>query len=200
MIRKSVIEPVTLAALLASLGIAVVGAVSAGGDAQLQNVVTSLALVAAITGIYANRRALGLERRSLALGALSEEIEHNLGVLDDAAFQPMTPSEPARVYPRLQLSAVDATLASRALDAGRDSDLVRDLHRWRNAANELNRRLDLAETIAFLSGSEAVTAQQLDAGLHQPDGHFERARDRLRRMDHLVAAFAGERRRPGTGV
>lgn len=181
-------EAVTLLALLAALACAIIGALGAfngAGPTQLQDVVQALAIVAAATAIYANRRATSNERRSLALGALSEEFAHNAGVLEDHAFEPMTGSEPARVYPRIVLSAVDAALASSALSTKRDVALVRDLHSWRNAAQELNRRLDLAETIAFVTAGVPTTARELDAGLHLPAGHLERVRASLRTTREL---------------
>ncbi|MBO3745393.1 hypothetical protein J5X84_04875 [Streptosporangiaceae bacterium NEAU-GS5] len=105
---------------------------------------TALALVAAIAGIPADRWAAAAEQRRQMLSALGRELDKNREVLADPRFFPERQGQ-SLVYPRLMLSAVDTTFISGVLGGQRDQALLRALLDWRNAAEDVNRRLDITE-------------------------------------------------------
>jgi hypothetical protein len=134
--------------------------------------VNTLALLAGITGIFAERWASERERRDQAVNSIRTELGHNRGILADEAFS----QDPARlgrrrVYPRLMVSAVDSAFASGALSPRRDADLIDLLHRWRATVNAVNRRLDLTETLTFSTTSVEEVAQ-FNRALHRDDGYL----------------------------
>lgn len=119
--------------------------------------VNALTLVAGLTGIFVDRLSREAERRREALNAVIDELGENERLLADDRF---TGSGRRRqIYPRLVVSAVDAALVSGALAGHRDTELITQLHRWRDTVHELNRRLDLTE---FRTFSETVSDEELE--------------------------------------
>lgn len=122
-------------------------------NSRWEPAVNSITLVAGLTGIFVERLSAAAERRSEVLTAVADELAENERILGDERF---TPNESRRrqVYPRLIASAVDRAVTSGVLDTGRDTELVRQLHRWRDTVQELNRRLDLTEMRTFTTTSD----------------------------------------------
>lgn len=167
-------------------------AVSPAGQ-RWEPAVNSLALLAGLTGIFAERWAAERERRNQAVESIRIELAHNRQLLDDEAFS----QDPAqlsrrRVYPRLMLSAVDSAFASGALSPRRDAELIEALHRWRATVNAVNRRLDLTESLTFGSNS-ADEVEQFNRALHRDDGYLHGVRELLAELS--AGPFAA--RRPG---
>jgi hypothetical protein len=154
--------------------------------------VNTLALLAGLTGIFAERWAAERERRNQAVESIRTELEHNRRLLDDEAFS-QDPEQFARrrVYPRLMVSAVDSAFASGALNPRRDVELIETLHRWRDTAHAVNRRLDLTESLTFATSSEDEVAQ-FNRALHRDDGYLNGIRALLGELS--AGPFA--RRRP----
>src|SRR5947207_14769025 len=94
---------------------------------RFEPAVNTLALLAGLSGIFAERWAAERERRNQAVSSIGTELRHNRDLLDDAAFQP-TELDRRRVYPRLMVSAVDSAFASGALSPRRDGELIEALH------------------------------------------------------------------------
>lgn len=175
----------TLASLVAALAISIWWWLSPEQD-WLQAPCTALALVAGLSGIPADRWAAAAARRGRALSSLRNELSQNRQVLTDPRFRPEHQGIGA-VYPRLMLAALDTTLVSGALDAGRDQSLVRQLLDWRNAADDLNRRLDITEIrlciVDAIDGEELTLLRNI---ARRPDGHFAQA---ARQLDALEATL-----------
>ncbi|NUT53279.1 MAG: hypothetical protein HOV94_39240 [Saccharothrix sp.] len=148
--------------------------------------VNSLALLAGITGIFAERWASQREQRKQAIESIGLEMARNRETLDGEAFDPAV-SRGKRVYPRLVQSAVDAALSSGALNPHRDADLIDLLHRWRTAVASVNRRLELTELLVFTSASEEK-AEQFHAALHGASSFFHGVRSLL---DEALAYLGG---------
>lgn len=165
------IRLVTLSTLVAALAVSVWWWTDPGRD-WLQAPSTALALVAAVTGIPADRWAGQAQARARAIAALRRELAQNQQVLLDPRFQPENQGV-GQVYPRLMLGAVDTALVSGALNASRDRNLVRQLLDWRNAAEDLNRRLEITELrlciVDVLEREELVPLREM---LGRPDGYF----------------------------
>jgi hypothetical protein len=148
-------------------------------DQRWEPAVNTLALLAGLTGIFAERWAAERERRSQALNSIAIELEHNRELLGDHAFTP-DPDDwgRRRVYPRLVTSAVDSAFASGALIPRLDAELIEQLHRWRATVTAVNRRLDLTESLTFASTSDEEI-EQFNRALHRDDGYLHGARELL---------------------
>jgi hypothetical protein len=166
------------------------------GLSRFEPAVQILGLLGGITGIVAERWAAGRERRAEALQAIGAELRDNRKILTSPPFAGDV-AQPARrqVYPRMNLSAVNAALSSAVLSPRRDEALAGLLHDWRNEAEIFNHQLSLAEILAFTNGSDEVL-RDLHEGLHGADGPLARMRGQL---DGLLAstplATAGVRSR-----
>ncbi|MCQ8773389.1 hypothetical protein [Streptomyces telluris] len=173
----------TVACLLAALGICVWWlTVARGRDEHFEPAASGLALVAAITGVYAERRAAARERRAQALYALADELVKNTELLG-TGFAPLDRFAPrARVYPRLLQSATDAALVSGVFSGPGHDELVALLHRWRDAVHDFNRRLDLTELRTYVSRVPPEELLAIDEAMHRPGGQL----DGLRRLRSSV--------------
>ncbi|WP_231929655.1 hypothetical protein [Micromonospora inositola] len=150
------------------------------GPSRFEPAVQVMGLLAGITGIVAERWAANRERRAEALQAIGDELQANRKILTSPPFA-MGTNPPARrqVYPRMNLSAVNAALSSAVLSPGRDETFASLLHEWRNEAEIFNHQLSLAEILAFTNGSDDVL-RHLYQGLHSADGPLERMQDQLK--------------------
>lgn len=174
----------TFGALAIALLLGILWFAASPADQRWEPAVNTLALLAGLTGIFAERWAGARERRHQVLDALGHEAVRNAEVLADGRFVPATDGTP-RVYPRLVLSAADTALISGALGA-RDRELFDLLHRWRDTVYEFNHRLDLTESLTFASNS-AEDRIRFDQALHRDGGYLTSARALLDRLtDHLV--------------
>ncbi|GLW89745.1 hypothetical protein [Actinokineospora globicatena] len=164
-----------------ALGIALVlgvlwFAVSPGGQ-RWEPAVNTLALLAGMTGIFAERWAAQRERRNQALESIEVELNRNLETLAGEAFSADGPAG-RRLYPRLIQSAVDSAFASGALSPRRDAELIDLLHRWRSSVSSVNRRLELTETLMFTSAS-ADEVEQFNRALHSAGSFVQGVRTLL---------------------
>ncbi|MFF7730018.1 hypothetical protein [Streptomyces sp. NPDC008001] len=165
----------TISCLLLALGIC--GwwlAVAQGRDGRFEPATSGLALVAAITGVYAERRAAARERRAQALHALADELAKNTELLTGGGFAPLDRYAPkARVHPRLVQSATDAALVSGVFSGPGHAGLVALLHRWRDAVHDFNRRLDLTELRTYVTRVPAEELLAIDDAMHRPGGQLD---------------------------
>ncbi|MEU4744309.1 hypothetical protein AB0G02_28135 [Actinosynnema sp. NPDC023658] len=174
---RIVITALTFGALAVAVVLGVMWfAVSPPGD-RWEPAVNSFALLAGITGIFAERWAAQREQRNQAIGSIRLEMARNREALDSEAFS-ASGHRGRRLYPRLVQSAVDAALSSGALSPHRDAELIDLLHRWRTAVASVNRRLELTELLVFTSASDEK-AEQFHAALHGTGSFFQGARKLL---------------------
>jgi hypothetical protein len=162
----------TFAGLAAAIGVSLAQALITHGPARLEPTTQMLALIAALTGIAAERFAAERQRRRLALATLTDELLANRAILDkmlsalDGAH-----TVKRRVYPRLVVSAAGGAIASGSLADNRE--LLARLHEWHNAVVDFNRRLDLTEMLTFLQGApEAI--RNFEQALSRDDGRVHR--------------------------
>lgn len=167
---RRLIVLLTNAALVLALVLAVAWLVT--GSSEFEAAATVTALVAAITGVRAERWAAQREQRMRVIDALEQELLANQDSLEDERFRPLHgPSVRRRVFPRLNLSAVDAALISGTLERQGDEALLTMLYQWRDAVRELNHRLDLTEVYLFSADTiEPDELEAFDEALHSPDG------------------------------
>jgi hypothetical protein len=182
----------TIIALLAALGVAVWWWINPQQD-WLQAPSTALALIAAVCGIPADRWAVEAQRRSRALMSLRQELIQNAAILEDPRVRPDAQGI-GQIYPRLMLGAVDTAFISGALTWRRDRDLLRRLLEWRNAADDLNRRLDITELrlciVDRLDGDELSTLRNI---MREPDGYFALVARRMQELRGAVEEASGRR-------
>lgn len=185
------ITAATFVALAVALALGLSWLVVSPRSERWEPAVNTLALLAGLTGIFAERWAAERERRAQAIESIRTELAHNRLLLADDAFSPDTRQLTRRwVYPRLMLSAVDSAFASGALHPRRDVDLIDLLHRWRAKVNAVNRRLDLTESLTFASTSNEEV-EQFNRALHRDDGYLRGVRGLLDELS--VGPFAGRR-------
>jgi hypothetical protein len=182
----------TFGALAVALVLGLLWFVVSPAGQRWEPAVNTLALLAGLTGIFAERWAAERERRNQAVESIRIELEHNRRLLADEAFS----QDPAqlsrrRVYPRLMVSAVDSAFASGALSPRRDTELIEALHRWRATVGAVNRRLDLTESLTFGSSS-ADEVEQFNRALHRDDGYLHGVRELLGELS--AGPFAARRR------
>jgi hypothetical protein len=116
---------------------------------------TSLALLATITGLFIDRWLAAKERRKELLYALAHELYMNLQVLSDPLFRQDTKlNKVPSVYPRLYIGTLETVIASGAFIQQRDRRLFHFMHLWRQRASEFNRRLDITELRTFMNPTE----------------------------------------------
>lgn len=115
---------------------------------------TSIALLATITGLFIDRWLATKERRQELLYALAHELYMNLQVLADPLFRPDTePKKEPSVYPHLYVATLETVIASGAFIENRDRRLFHLMHSWRQLAQEFNKRLDITELRTFTNTS-----------------------------------------------
>ncbi|MEV0267000.1 hypothetical protein AB0I49_37460 [Streptomyces sp. NPDC050617] len=185
----------TFACLLLALVLSVWWLVTArGAGGAFEPATTGLALVAAITGVYAERRAAARERRAQALYALADELVKNTELLTGEGFARLDPHAPkARVYPRLVQSATDAALVSGAFSAPGHVPLIALLHRWRDAVHDFNRRLDLAELRTYVSQIPDEELLAIDNSMHRSGGQLDGVRELRTAVESLLRErYGGE--------
>lgn len=183
MLRRT-IGIATVGALLAALAVSVVWTATPGSRG-FESTVTLLGLIAAATGIPAERWAAARELRDRSVTGLVQELATNRAVLDEIR----TAAGPVRrrVYPRLVVSAAELAAVSGAFGAARDAALLGEVTDYRNAALELNRRLDLTELRMFATAELGIEElRSLDAALRRPGGILDAFADRL---DDLARAL-----------
>lgn len=181
MARSSLIALATFGSVGAAALISVVWfAASSGGD-LFEPAVGLLGILGGLTGILAERRAAANDRRKAIRATLLDELNRTATILADATFD--TPH--VQVYPRLPLSAVDAALTSGVLLEPSDTELLNQLHQWRDVVNGFHRRLELTETRVFAAGA-THEANDLHRALHREGGFLEHIRGRLTQLLALL--------------
>jgi hypothetical protein len=172
----------TFAGLAGAIGLSIGWAILADG-ARLEAVIQTLGLLAALTGIAAERLAAERQRRRLAQFALADELSKNQAIIADLRLT-LGGTSRRRVYPRLLISAADGAITSGVL-AGGNRHLFALLHEWRNEVTDFNRRLDLTEMLTFLQGTPDII-RDFEQALARDDGRLHRVADLLANLlDHL---------------
>lgn len=189
MIRLA-ITVATFVALAVALLLGLAWFLQSPGEGRWEPAVNTLALLAGLTGIFAERWAAERERRNQAMASIRIELAHNESLLADEAFTP-TQLNRRRVYPRLMVSAVDSAFASGALSPRRDAELIEKLHRWRSTVNAVNRRLDLTESLIFGTTS-TDEVREFNQALHRDGGYLHGVRELLGELS--AGPFAAPRR------
>lgn len=162
------------------------------GINKFEPAVETLGLIGAILGVFLERQARRREVREQLFSSIAAELANNLAICQDPAFSPQqAASAGLRVYPRMRVSAVDAAFASGAAFELAHSELLNELHAWRDAAADFNRRLDLTELCAFTVGN-AEERRGMHALLVSDDGIFSRLRAQLSTLiEHIRTAGEG---------
>jgi len=155
---------VTRIVLIGALLVGIAGIVH-GGLTDYHVDVETLAVLAALTGIYAERYAAATERRRAAISAVEKELDDNISVLqNDSRFKPQDQEKPEpRLYPRVAVAAAEACLAQGALSDDGDVDRAAALSHWREGADTFNRGVNLMELLFF--GLYLITPDEVNVML-----------------------------------
>jgi hypothetical protein len=143
-LRHEYIVPITIA-LLAAAFLAAVGWLIYSPD--FEPAVTSLALLAAITGLFIDRWVVERQHRKQLLRALMHELyanNHQIKELRDAAASFNT-EQPHVILPRFLTSTLGTVIASGVFTGETDAQLWFLLHRWQHRATDANVRLSAME-------------------------------------------------------
>ncbi|WP_427885276.1 hypothetical protein ACQHIV_23965 [Kribbella sp. GL6] len=178
--RRTVIGAVTYGLLGLAFALGVIGVIWPGSN-RLDPAISSLTLVAGLTGIFVERMTAEAERRTEVLRSVEGELAENKRLLNDPRFSPDAPTS-RQVYPRLIVSAVDLALVSGALGLHKDAELVRMLHRWRDTAHLFNRRLDLTEVSTFSNTISAAELAAFRRALQRDDSYLAATRELLQEL------------------
>ena len=124
---------------------------------DFEPVITSLALLTTITGLFIERWLAAREKRRELLNALMHELYMNKRVLEDSLFHPDTqPRTVANVYPRLYNATLETVIASGSFHQHHDRALFNLMHLWKQRVLEFNRRLDITELHTIVNPSADV--------------------------------------------
>lgn len=188
-LTSGLISGLTFASISISAVLSAAWFLASAGIDQFEPAVGVFGLLAGLTGVLAERRAVARERRHTTLNALGEELRATVDLLSGGRFAPNTDDVFWKsVFPRLPISATDAALTSGTLALPSDTELVGRLHIWRDLVNGLNRRLELTELHMFLVDRDQDTRQIQEAMSH-PDSYLMVVRDRAAEL----AAFLKDR-------
>jgi hypothetical protein len=179
----------TFVALVSALGISLWWWAHPRED-WLQAPSTALALIAAVSGIPADRWAAEAQRRAGAVVAAPRTgPEHR-----DPARRPLPPGG---AVDRSGLPAPNARRGRhrvhlRGVELPRDRELLRRLLAWRNTAEDFNRRLDITEIrlciIENLSGDELSALRDM---AREPRGYFALVGRRIGELREALDAAGG---------
>jgi hypothetical protein len=154
------------------------------------------ALIAAGTGIPAERWAAARERRRTAIGAIERELVDNAAMLRlnfDSARQV------GRRFSRVRLAAVDSAYASGVLSTKRDIELLSQINAWYDEAQRFNQGLGIVETYVYtFPNPDAATTAKYLGPLYDPDGPRARLLVSLDALSIALRAEQGRRPWPGT--
>lgn len=142
---------VTVFLLLAALAVGIWGLSVKTRGVDFHLIVETIAVAAALTGVYAERIATRVERRHAAVRAVREELEDNIALLEgDPRFEPQNVGQPEpRIYPRLAVAAAESCLAQAALTDDGDAQRADELAQWREKAGTFNRTLGVIELVCY---------------------------------------------------
>jgi hypothetical protein len=142
---------VTVILLLFAFAIGVAGLSTDSGRTDFHLIVETIAVMAALTGVFWERRFVRVERRNAAIRAVREELVANIELVEkDPGFKPQDHRKPEPcIYPRVAVGAVVACLAQAVLREDGDAKLIEELARWRNEAQTFNRTIGVIELVCY---------------------------------------------------
>ncbi len=144
---------------------------------------TSVALLATITGIFAERWFASKERRRQLITMLLQEIQLNCLIVDGPTFSRDASSSMKVFYPRLFTQAIDQFLWAGEFATAADRPFVYRLHRCRQVLSQVNRKIDAIEQRLFLTPPSDADQQRYREALTDSDGPITEARDALAEID-----------------
>lgn len=155
LVRKAVV-PLTGFLLLVAIAAAILWFAR---SPDYEPAITSLALLATITGLFVDRWLSAKERRSALLHALVHELGKNIVMFHDGSFKPTDNPKPVpKLFPRFYLSVLETVISSGAFAGVQDRTLYDLLHSWMLHARTANQRLDVTELSTFVNPSYDTTA------------------------------------------
>ena len=163
-------------------------------EGDFEPALTSALLTAAISALFIDWWFSPRQRRRELLRALVHELYVNARVLEDPKFSSdwEAPGDVQfAVYPRLQQSALNATIGSGVFHHGRDQVLVGLLHGWREFNAEFNQRLTLMEARTLLSPTKEELVAFRSA-LTEGQGLKQVKTSLVQLCDHLCESYAKE--------
>ena len=118
--------------------------------------ITSLALLASLIAVYADRWMNIRERRKELLGVLAHELYMNIGVVKDlsAAKNVENISKP-HIYPRFYTTSLTSVIASGMFARPKDKKLWKCMHGWLQRSTDFNNRLNVTESQIFSNPANA---------------------------------------------
>lgn len=169
---------VTVGLLVLALAVGIWGLTAKPSGVNAHLIVETIAVAAALTGVYAERIAARVERRQAAVRAVRDELATNIELLvDDPRFESQDEHrlEP-RIYPRLAIVAADTCLAQAALTDDGDAWRAKKLGQWREEAQTFNRTLGVIELVCY---GVSFTEHQAPEVIGAADRELQEAREKI---------------------
>jgi hypothetical protein len=142
---------VTVTLILIALVVGIAGLVT-DPTVDFHLTVETLAIGAALTGVFWERRFAKGDRRRAAIAAITDELTGSVTSLEeDPRFKPQDRANPVpRVYPRIEVNAVSDALAQAAFGAD-DRHLSDELKLWKKEAQMFNQALGMIEVVCYMA-------------------------------------------------
>lgn len=164
-------------------------------------IIETCSLLAALLLVIVERLASRNAARKALLGWVIDELAANGEKLEGQVWQKDTAVLKAEeedvkeglrfYYPHLSTSAIAAAVLSTEFDL-HDLELVQHLHKWRDAADECNARLAMAQLLFFfLPSTEAGMKERLMLHLSIRDLPVVRAREELGKVSEYLLRARG---------
>jgi hypothetical protein len=175
----SVLQILTFGSLVIAGLLSIFWLMTVDGAARFEPAVTGLAVLAAVTGVFAERWVAARQKREEAIEAVTLEVTHNTAIVERGFAALAEATGRRRVYPRFVSSAAQTALVSDALRG--DMSGIRLLQEWTDMAGDRNHRLDIAELMMFGIGS-GEDIQLIHASIYGKDGLLDEVRAKLRAL------------------
>jgi len=117
---------------------------------DFEPVITSLALLAALSAIFADRWTNSRERRRELLRVLAHELYMNIGVLNDLyEIKKDENINRIHVYPRFYTTSLTSVIASGMFTGPKDKKLWKLMNGWLQKSSDFNNRINVSEVQVF---------------------------------------------------
>ena len=108
--------------------------------------ITSIALLASLIAIFADRWINSVERRKELLRVLAHELYMNVGVLNDLnEAKKDAKISKAHIYPRFYTTSLASVIASGMFVESKDKKLWKHMNGWLQKSSDFNNRLNVSE-------------------------------------------------------
>ena len=144
---------------------------------------TAFALLATITGIFAERWFAKKELREQLFGMMLQEIQLNTITINSHPFVGVLDGTEKIFFPRLFSDAMDTFIISGEFSAPTDRPFLYTLYRHRQVIHQVNRKIASIELNVFISNLPTETKSRYFEALLAQDGPISEVREDLVKIE-----------------